>query len=374
VRIGINARFLLKDKLEGLGRYSHELVSRLVKNHPEHEFYLFFDRKYDAQFIYAQNVKAVVVSPPARHPFLWYLWFEWFLPLALKRNKIDYFISLDTFLSLKTNIPQHLVVHDLAFEHFPEGIPSLVQKFYSHFVPKYTEKAKKIVAVSSFTKKDICQQYKTNPDKIDVILNGVSDDFRPISQEKVAKQKQELTQNNPYFVSLGAMHPRKNLANLLKAFDLFKNTDNQGFKLVLVGRKAWQNEEMEQVYESMNFKNEVIFTGRVSDADLQVILASAQSLVYVPFFEGFGLPIVEAQKTGVPVICSNTSSMPEVVGDAGILVSPSDVNEIKEAMLKMSDSAFRDTLIEKSLANVQRFSWDKAATKFWESVEKELNI
>lgn len=365
MRIGVNARFLLDGKLEGLGRYSHEILSRIVLFNPQHQFVFFFDRPYAQKFVYAENVEPVVISPPARHPFLWYLWFEWAIPRALKKHKIDYFISVDSFLSLRSSVSQHLVIHDLAFEHFPEGTSKLVYWYYKKFTPRYCNKAIRIISVSAFTKTDIHLQYGTKLAKIDSILNGVSTSFNVQTTTNTANQAS-------YFVFVGAMHPRKNIARLLHAFDQYKKQSNLPHKLKLVGRKGWQNEEMEQVFEQMSFKNDVEFVGKLSDVELVSVLNNALAMLYVPFFEGFGLPIIEAQACGLPVIASNTSSMPEVLGQGGILVDPFDVDSICEAMVRISDVELQKELSKKGLENVKRFDWNQSAKDFWISVEKGM--
>jgi len=338
VRIGINTRFLLKDKLEGLGRYTLEVFTRIVKKHPEHEFVFFFDRAYDSSFVSESNVKPVVVQPPARHPFLWYLWFEWALPKAIKKEKIDYFISPDSFLSLRVTIPQHLVIHDLAFEHYPEGIPSLVAKFYKKYSPRYANKANRIVTVSNFTKQDVVDKYKISEEKIDAIHNGVSVTFQKSSIFNKSEILNKYSDGKEYMVYVGAMHPRKNITRLLKSFDQFKKQSGSELKLILVGRKAWQNQEMEETYLEMSFKNDVVFTGRLSDEELGNVLQAAHTMIYIPYFEGFGLPVIEAQSCGTPVITSNTSSLPEVLGKGGLLVDPFDEESIVSAMIKITSS------------------------------------
>lgn len=372
MRIAVNTRFLLEGKLEGLGRYTHEVCSRLVKNHPEHDFYFFFDRPFSKEFIYADNVKPIVLFPPARHPFLWFVWFQWSVKRALKKYKIDYFISPDSFLALGSKTPQHLVVHDLAFEHHPEGIPSLVAKYYKKYLPQFCKKANRIITVSEFTKQDVIKQYQIAEDKIDAILNGVDFTFSAVSEDNKKNIRQELTQEKPFFVYLGAMHPRKNISNLLLAFESFKKNTGSDFKLVLVGRKAWHNEEMEQVYNQLTCKDDIVFTGRVTDERLVEILSSAYALTYIPFFEGFGLPIIEAQACGIPVICSNTSSMPEVLGDGGLKVDPYDITSISDAMSEIVNETLYLDLKQKAKLNAQKFNWDTTASQFWNSVQKGM--
>ena len=370
MRIGVNTRFLIKDKLEGLGRYSHEVISRMVKDHPEHEFVFFFDRDYSEEFIYADNVTPVKVFPPARHPFLWYLWFEWALPRAIKKYKIDYFFSPDSFLMGQSSVKQHLVVHDLAFEHVENGVGGLVQKYYKRFLPKYCKSAERIVTVSHFTKQDVVNQYGISPEIIDVAHNGASSTFAPVSESSKTEIKSKFTHGAEYFVFVGAMHPRKNISRLLQAFDQFKSQNESDFKLVLVGRKAWQNEEMEMVYEQMNHKQDVVFTGRLSDDDLASVIGSAYAMAYVPLFEGFGLPILESNQCGVPVICSNTSSMPEVGGDACVLVDPYSVQSISEGMNCIIQEDKYKEIKSKCKLNAERFSWDTTAQLVWESMMK----
>jgi hypothetical protein len=137
MKIAVNTRFLLEGQLEGIGIYTQEIFRRVVKLLPQHEFYFLFDRKPAPEFIFADNVKAVIVSPQARHPLLWYWWFEHAVPAVLKKYQIDVFLSPDGYGSLSTDIPQVITIHDLAFEHYPEQVPFLVNQYYRYFVPKY---------------------------------------------------------------------------------------------------------------------------------------------------------------------------------------------------------------------------------------------
>jgi hypothetical protein len=151
MRIAVNTRFLLKGKLEGIGWFTNEIIKRLVLNHPEHEFIFFFDRPFDSQFIFASNITPIVLNPPARHPILWVMWFEWSIKKALKKYKADIFISTDGFLSLGSNVPTILVVHDLAFEHFPEHLPFKFRSYLRHFTPKFVQKAARVMVHMNYT-------------------------------------------------------------------------------------------------------------------------------------------------------------------------------------------------------------------------------
>lgn len=371
MRIAINTRFLLKDKLEGIGWFTYEVVKRLVLSHPEHEFIFLFDRPYDPSFIFADNVKPIVVSPPARHPVLWYFWFEWSIPRILKKEKIDVFFSPDGYLSLRTKTPTAVVFHDLAFVHHPEDVQGLVSKYYNYFTPKFAKRADRVLTVSEYTKKDVIQQYKIDEDIIDVTYNGVNDQFLPASIETKKAIKEQYTSGQEYFCYIGALHPRKNIARLFQAFDLFKERTKSTTKLLVIGRKAWSMQLIEEAYESMVFKKDVVFTGRLSSEELVKVLGTAKALTYVPYFEGFGIPIIEAQKCGVPVITSNRTSMPEVAGDSATLVNPFDKESLVSALDQIdTDVSYREELIHKGHENVMRFSWDITADRVWDSLMK----
>lgn len=374
MRIAVNTRLLLKDKLEGIGWFSYESLKRIVQNHPEHEFLFIFDRKYSDEFLFTDNVTPIVLSPPTRHPFLWYFWLEWRIPRLLKKIKADIFVSTDGFMSLRSNVPTLAVMHDINFEHYPEHLPNLVRKYYQHYMPKWAKKAQRIGTVSEFSRQDISETYHINKDKIDVYYNGANTLYQPASEGKKTSIKQKFTQGKPYFIFVGALNPRKNVDGLIRAFDKFKQKDNKDFKLVIVGDPMHSTQKMQTALNNMKFKDDIIFTGRQKADSLSGLIASAHALCFVSFFEGFGIPAVEAMYSETAVICSNSTSLPEVVGDAALLVNPESDDEISDAMLKLSmDENLRQELIEKGKVQREKFSWDKTAEKFWNSIEKTLN-
>jgi glycosyltransferase involved in cell wall biosynthesis len=374
MRIAVNTRLLIEDKLEGIGWFTAESMSRITKAHPEHEFFFIFDRSFSSEFVFSSNVTAIVAPPPTRHPILWWFWFEFVIPGVLKKYKIDLFVSPDGFLSLRSKVPAIPVIHDINFEHYPEQLPKLVRKYYGYFFPKWAKKAMRIGTVSEFSKQDISKNYSISPEKIDVYYNGANSMYIPASEGKKLSVRQAYTHGKPYFVFIGAMNPRKNIPGLLRAFDLFKNTDNQGFKLVIVGEKMHKTSAIYSQLNEMNYGQDVVFTGRLSPQLLNGVLGAAHALCFVPLFEGFGIPIVEAMYAEVPVICSNRSAMPEVAGDAALLVNPDSDIEISEAMITLAkDDTLRHELIRKAQIQRQKFSWDKTAQKFWETIDTCLN-
>lgn len=386
--IAVNTRLLLKDKLEGIGWFAYESLKRITKNHPEHNFLFLFDRPFSEEFIFSDNISPIVAGPQARHPFLWYWWFEQSLPKIFHKHEPDLFLSPDGFLSLSYSPPAGMkkcasiaVIHDLNFEYYPEDIPFLARKYYKKYFPLFAKKASRIATVSEYSKQDISKLYNIPPEKIDVVYDGANEAFRPIAPtlkgEKAERQFDSPPLQGqgaaPYFLFVGALHPRKNVARLLQAFDEFKKSESSNMKLVIAGEKMWKTSDIENVLEKMKFKNDVIFTGRMGANELKEAMASALALVFVPYFEGFGIPIVEAMYCDVPVITSNVTSMPEVAGKAGLLVDPFSVDSIKEGMLRIyKDEALRNLLIENGKKQREKFSWDKTAEKLWKCIEKTI--
>ena len=360
-------------RLDGIGRFADETLRLITSQHPEHQFIFYFDRKFNERFIYNSNINPVVLFPPARHPFLFLAWFEASLPLHFFKKKPDIFLSPDGFLSLTTNVKSVGVIHDINFEHFPEDIPFLVREYFLGMFPRFAHKAKRIATVSEYSKQDIVEKYHIDPKKIDVVYNGAGSIFKPLSSYEQQQTRLKFSQGREYFFFVGTLHPRKNLVNLFKAFDEFKRNDTKGIKLVLAGARMWWTDEIRLAFEGMQYKDEVIFTDRVSDEELASLMASALALTYVSYFEGFGIPILEAFHCDTPVITSNVTSMPEVAGNAALLVDPFSVNSISGAMLKIaSDDNFRQRLIISGKEQRQKFSWQQTADKLWQCVEKAM--
>lgn len=371
MKIAVNARFLLPNKLEGIGVYKHELLKILTVKYPQHQFYFFFDRPYDPRFIYSNNVIPVVLSPPARHPFLFYIWFEIRVAQALKRVKPDVFLSLDTFTTLNTRVPRVTLFHDLAFEFYPQDITFLGLKYYRYYFPKFAAASAALMAVSEYTKQDIIKLYGIPATKIKVVYSNAAPHFRPITFARQVAIRQQYAQGEAYFIFVGVMQPRKNLVNIFKAFSLFKQKTGAEVKLLIVGRKGWKANPITKAYKQMQFKEEVLFTGRVSDEALVQLYGAAVATLFVSAFEGFGLPIVEAQNCGCPVITANTSAMPEIAGQAALLTNPFDVADIAEAMIRVYiDLDTRARLIKLGFENAKRFSWNVSAEKTMRILEE----
>jgi glycosyltransferase involved in cell wall biosynthesis len=372
MRIAVNARFLLHGQLEGIGTFSHEVLQRVVKQHPEHEFIFFFDRPYHESFVYAKNVKPVVLFPPARHPFLFVWWFEFSIAKAIKKHKADLFFSPDGYLSLRSKVPQIPVFHDLAFEHYPDDVPYLAAKHYRYFFPRYAKRAKKILTVSEFSKTDIRKQYDVKQDKIQVVYNGANSIYKPVDDSKREEIKAKYTQGEEYFLYVGALHQRKNITRLLQAYEQYAKQNQEPKRLLIVGRKAWGNAEMESTYTQSDLLQKMVsFTRHLQLEALSEIMASAWYHVNVSYFEGFGIPILESMKCEVPVITSQGTSMVEVAGDACIKVDPFSVESIAKGLSQAhGNSELRNDLIQKAKISSHRFSWEKTASLVSDAIFK----
>ena len=370
MKIAVNTRFLLKNKLEGFGWFTYETLRRMVAAHPEDEFIFFFDRPYDESFVFGKNVTPLALFPPARHPFLFVWWYEWSVARALKKHKPDIFLSTDNFCTLRTEVPTYLVLHDIGWAH-PDArdtIPWLVYQYYQFFTPRFLKKAHTIICVSEFVKHDVLQYYPfLNREKLVVCHNGCRTDFHPLSDAEKTAVCAQYTEGVPFFVFVGAVHPRKNVHRLIAAFSEMKKRTGLPHKLVIVGRFAWQTGDVKTAFEQSSFQKDIIFTGYVADEEVPRIVGAATAVTYVSLAEGFGIPILEAMHCDVPVVTSNVTSMPEVAGDAAFLVNPLSISEIAEALEKLAtDTDLRQNLLEKGRIQREKFSWDKTAATLYE--------
>jgi glycosyltransferase involved in cell wall biosynthesis len=299
------------------------------------------------------------------------LWFQFSVKATLNRLKPDLFLSLDGNICLKAKCRQLAVIHDINFFHNPNDLPFWAKKYYNYFFPKFAKKSTRIATVSEYSKEDISKYYNVSKDKIDVVYNGINDFLHPIGDEQKLSVKNKFTKGKNYFLFVGSLHARKNPVRLIQAFELFKNESNSDIKLVFAGEHMWGDDEIKSVLKTNKYSEDVIFTGRLGDLELNNIIGSAFALTYVPYFEGFGIPLVEAMQCEVPIICSNVTSIPEVVGNAALQVNPFDINEIKNAMILLfNDEQLRTDLVAEGKIRKQYFSWDKSAELLWKSIEK----
>ncbi len=358
MKIGVNGRLLVSEKMEGISRYIYETTCAMAKQHPDDVFYFYLDRSAGKRLSFPPNVRTVVVPWHARHPVLWYWWFEVMLPFYFWLHDIDVFYSGETYLSCRSRIPVVMVVHDLAYLHYPQHIPDTSLVYFKSNTPRFLKRADSLIAVSGYVRDDISRQFGIAPSRILIAGNAVN--------KPLAEYDTSLNPTEPYFLYVGALQPRKNIVNLIKAFLKFNKVHNHSFRLVLAGRMAWKTHEIKQTAEQ---HPEVILTGQVTESQKYGLISGAGGVAYVSFFEGFGIPILEAMAVGTPVITSSVTSMPEVAGDAALLADPHNIDEISAAMeILATDEQKRAELITKGYSRCKAYNWKDSADVIYSEI------
>lgn len=361
MKIAVNTRWLIPDKCEGFGWYTQHVLKRLTNNMRDAQFVFFTDRKPSSYLVENLNVQYKTVYPPARHPYLWYVWNEISIPFMLKKTGADLYFSPDGFLPSGIKIPSIATIHDLNFEDEPSYLSPRVQAYYKKYMRLSANAASHILTVSDFSKKDLETRYQIASGKVTAVHNGPQKKFENLRKMKVSTQ-QRYGRNKPYFLFVGAQNPRKNMHRILAAFDALKSKTNLQHKLLFVGEKMRWDENINAAWEKMSHQEDVIFTGRLSTTELNKVYSAATALVFPSLHEGFGMPIIEAFAAHCPVITSTTTAMPEVAGNAALLVNPTETSAIEKAMQNLAESLpLREELREKGAARAKDFKWNKVA-------------
>jgi len=362
MRIAVNARHMLHNRLEGIGTVTHEVMKRIVDDNPDDQFDYYFDRKFQPEFIHGKNVSGHKFFPPARLPLLIRYWLNHPVKKHLKKNRHDVFFSPDGFVPFGLDIPKVSVVHDIAFLRNPMHVTPRIRRFYEQWMPRFIRETDHIITVSQFSKNELISAYGLSPEKVSVVYNGVSDSFQPYTNEKRGEVREKYFDGHPYFLYLGAIHPRKNILTLIRAFEKFKSETKSDYFLVIAGRPSWYTKEIFQSVHRSPWKNEIQMMGFVDAVTARRLMASAEALVYPSRYEGFGLPVVEAMASGTPVICSDVASLPEVAGNAALYFDPADVDQLAQHLATISsDEDVRQQFIALGKDHVGMFSWEKAA-------------
>ena len=253
-------------------------------------------------------------------------------------------------------------------------LPVNIKNWYKKKFPLFANRATRIATVSAFSKNDIASKYNIEKNKIDVVYNGAAHGFQPLTEVQILETRKKITGGAPYFLYIGALHPRKILERLVRAYGEFRRKNDSQTKLVIAGENYWKYSGLQNAIDSVPNKNEIIFTGRLPETELYLLTGAALALTYVPYFEGFGIPIIEAMACDIPVITSNVTAMPEVGGDAVLYVDPFSEESISSALALIDkDESLRNNLIAKAKIQRENFSWDKTAHALWTSIEKTVN-
>jgi len=372
--IAINARYLSAEKLDGIGWFTHETVSWMAQHAPNVQFHLLVSGPLPPSFPQLSNVTVQRIGPPTKHAALNLLWFEWSVARALHRIRPALFVSLDGILTNGWRGPQYAVIHDLNFMHIPDDFKWSNRVYYRWAFPQAAKLAARIGTVSEYSKADIVKTFGVPAEKIDVVYSASKSDYRPVSLEQQNATRARLTGGAPYFIFVGTLTPRKNILRLMQAFERYKEITGGPEKLVLAGWEMYRGDGLRAQQRAMQHGADVIFTGRVAQEDLNDFIGSAVAMTFVSYFEGFGVPPLEAMACGVPVVASTATSIPEIVGDAAVLADPYDVEAIAAAMTQVAtDASLRESLIQRGFRRYMHFTWPAVAEALWTGMRRCLS-
>lgn len=297
-------------------------------------------------------------------------------PRLIQKNKIDLYHGLHYSMPIIKKSKVVTTIHDTTFYKFPEKHLWTKRLFFRFFIKYSSQKSDHLITVSENTKNDLIKLFNVDPGKITTTHLGVDDLFKPIEDSekfRVIKNKYKLPDQFVLFV--GLIEPRKNLPSLIKAFATFLNKSelNDDYYLVIAGRWGWESKELLAISNILNIAEKVLFPGYIESEDLPFLYNMAKIFVYPSFYEGFGLPVLEAMACGTPVITSNISSMPEFVGDSGLLIDPNEISSIEQALCNLlSNENLRRDLSKRALARAKEFTWKETAIKTLDVYRKLL--
>lgn len=365
VRIAINTRLLIPGKLEGIGRFTFETVRRLAQEFPEHEFHLLSDREKNSHWQFGNNVFQHRVFPPARRPKLFDWWFDYSVPFVLKKINADVFISPDGHASRRCPVPQLTVIHDINFVHYPAFMPKIYANYWNSRTPQFVKLSTRLATVSEFSRKDISKTFNVPESSIDVLCNGIDHTFAPIDEHKKKVIHERFGQEKKYFLFVGSLHPRKNVHRVIEAFNsaVEKGVESS---LLIAGNKFWHYPELDEALARINHRTNIQFLGHVNTGDLPLLVSAAEGLIFPSLHEGFGIPLIEAEACGIPVVASKGTVMEEVSNGSAFFVNPLEVSEITEAIVKIEHGQRNPILRDHT------YTWDKAAELLWESIQRTI--
>jgi len=357
MKIGFEAKFLTGRRTGGDYYFLH-LLEALLKNENCNTYKAYTRIPFDIHHPRLEEKKAII---PGR--LLNQLW-KYFniCPMETLIGDIDIYHSPYPYMPYVKKAKRIITVHDLSFLRIPDIFEKSIYEWNMHSV-SYMKKADYLIAVSQQTKNDIVELCDVNPEKISVVYNGIDHNaFIPVDQVVCTQFLKNKNIVSPFFLYVGTIEPRKNLIELLNAFNKFYLSVDKEVKLVLIGKKGWLYDDVFATYESLPSKNNIHFLGYVPIDELKYYYSACIAFVYPSLYEGFGLPNIEAMACGAPVITSNNSCIPEIVGDAAVLVDPRSTDELFGALRAIyTDPDLRRSLIKRGLAKSQSYSWMSCA-------------
>ena len=360
MKIGIDSRSVNLHSGTGIGTYTKNLISEMININKDNEFTLIWTGKIDNDFT-KNNTELIYCS--GRHS----TFFEKeYIPNIINSKNLDlYHIPQNGIgFPFDYNINTVVTIHDLIPYTMPETVGAGYLKRFLKDMPNIIENSKGIITVSEYSKKDILKFFSGYPeDKIFVTPLSTNSEFVPMNKDECRKKIQnEFNFNEPYILYIGGFSKRKNVHGLINAFSRVKNSLSKKYKLVLVGSLKDEGLNLKKYVESLNLENDVVFTGFSEDKDLPIFYNGADLFVYPSYYEGFGLPPLEAMSCKTPVITSNTTSIPEVTKNAAFLINPSLEEDLSNAIFNvLENDNLKNSLIEKGYKRSLEFSWKQTA-------------
>jgi len=364
--IGIDASRATATQRTGTENYSLHLIRALLRLGTDHRFRLYFNQA-PANDLFPGGAEWRVI-PFSR------LWTHARLSVEMLASPPDVLFVPSHVLPLIHPGRSVVTVHDLGYQYYPEA-HTVTQNLYLRWSTRFNARtARRVVADSQATRQDLMRFYDIPGQKIIVVYPGRDETLAPVA-ESVARAAVRARYGLPgnYLLYVGTLHPRKNLVRLVRAFARLLSAERRpapDLHLVLAGKKGWLYDEILAEVRRHGLGDRVLLTGYVSGADLPVVLSDALAFVYPSLYEGFGLPVLEAMACGAPVICSNVSSLPEVAGEAALLVDPQDTEAIAAALARIvADEGLRRTLVERGFQQIREFSWQRCARETLQVLE-----
>ncbi len=359
MRIGIDAR-LIYYRQAGIGQYTQSLIEGLAHEAPPDGRFVILQHRHDTHNLTPDpRFRRRSTWTPCHHPLE-----QLTLPLEIWPLKLDLLHSPDYIPPFRRNCRSVITVHDLAFLHFPELLTTDSARYYSQ-IDRAVREAEGIIAVSHATQRDLMNLLGVPAHRVTVVHEAANPIFRVIEDEADALRDVRARYGLPerFILFLGTIEPRKNLPTLIQAYRLLCMAEGpHGPSLVVAGARGWLFDSVFILVEQLGLSDRVLFTGGIPWADVPAFYNLAEVFVFPSLYEGFGLPPLEAMACGTPVVAANVSSIPEVVGDAGLLVDPNDAEGLAEALGRvLNDATLRQDLRRRGLARAAGFSWDRAA-------------
>ena len=361
----------------GIGNYVRNLVNAMLAQDSENQYTLLTSGRptRERPFPKADNVRGRSILIPDR--YLNILWYRWRLPLYATyfTGQVDIYHGPDfTLPPLGKKLRKAVTVHDLAFIEHPEYAVPALAAYLNKVVPEAVASADVVAAVSQATRQTLIEHFKTPPEKITIIPNGVGPHFRRITDPVLlGATRNKFGLKHPLVLGVGTMEPRKNHIGLIRAFSIAQKQKKGPAMLALAGGKGWLYEETLQLVSELKLEKKVRFLGRVSELELVTLYSMADVFAFPSFFEGFGVPPLEAMACGAPVITSNTSSLPEVVGDAALLIDPNDTHALARAMMRLlEDVQLREELRQKGYERAKRYNVARVGTQNAQRLSKAI--